>query len=203
MDRKSIYFIISIVIIGTAVLFFGTDRFQAFTAEQARRIDILQTTPTLPNVIFEDSKSETFQLSDYRGKYLLTTYIYTSCGDICPAVESNFNTIYSQLPENILGEKLQLLSISFDTERDTPHHLEHHQMLFQADGINWKMVRVPNQQELEALLERSGVIVIPVENGFEHNAAFYLINPKGQLINIFDYDSPDQVVADLKQILSF
>lgn len=203
MDRKSIYMIIGITIIGTVILIFSTDYFQAFTSEQARRIAVLKNTPFLPNVTFEDSNSDTFPLSEYRGKYILATYIYTSCGDVCPAVEMNFQKIYAQLPENIIGEQLKLLSISFDTERDTPHHLEHHQMMFQADGIDWKTVRVPKQQELDFLLEQSGVIVIPVEDGFVHNAAFYLINPEGQLINIFDYTSPDQVVNELKQILSF
>lgn len=203
MDRKNICMVIGMAILGTVILFFSTDHFQAFTAEQARRIDVLTKTPSVPNVTFEDSKSETFTFADFRGKYILATYIYTSCGDVCPVVEMNFQRIYSQLPENILSEQLQLLSISFDTIRDTPHHLEHHQEMYQADGIDWKMVRVPDQLELERLLEQSGVIVIPVGNKFEHNAAFYLINPEGQLIKIFDYNSPKQVVNELKQILSF
>jgi protein SCO1 len=203
MYKKSINMMIGIIILGTGVLFYSTDHFLAFTAEQARRIDVVTNTPTVPNVTLEDSKSETFTFSDFHGKYILATYIYTSCGDVCPVVEMNFQRIYSQLPANILGEQLQLLSISFDTVRDTPHHLEHHQEMYQADGINWRMGRVPDQQELDLLLEQSGVIVIPVENEFEHNAAFYLINPEGQLIKIFDYDSPNQVVNELKQILSF
>lgn len=203
MYKKSITMMIGIIILGTGGLFYSTDHFQAFTAEQARRIDVLTHTPTVPNVTLEDSKSQTFTFADFRGKYILATYIYTSCGDVCPVVEMNFQRIYSQLPQNILGEQLQLLSISFDTRRDTPHHLEHHQEMYQADGINWRMVRVPDQQELDLLLEQSGVIVIPVKNEFEHNAAFYLINPEGQLIKIFDYDSPNQVVNELKQILSF
>lgn len=203
MDRKSIYMMIGIVILGTGLIFFSTDHFQAFTGEQARRIDVLKKTPSVPNVTFEDSNSQTFTFSDLHGKFILATYIYTSCGDVCPVVEMTFQRIYSQLPRNILGEQLQMLSISFDTVRDTAHHLEHHRKLFQADGINWRMVRVPDQQELDLLLEQSGVIVLPVENGFEHNAAFYLINPEGQLIKIFDYNSPNQVVNELKQIFSF
>jgi protein SCO1 len=203
MARKSIFTMIGVIILGTVFLFYSTNHFQAFTAEQARRVDVLTKTPSVPNVTFEDSKGQTFSFSDYHGKYILATYIYTNCGDVCPVVEMNFNTIYSQLPNTILEEKLQLLSISFDPKRDTPHHLEHHRMLFEADGINWRMVRIPNEQELELLLEQSGVIVIPVGNRFEHNAAFYLINPEGQLIKIFDYTAPDQVVEELKQILSF
>ena len=203
MDRKSICTVIGMAILGTVILFFSTDHFQAFTAEQARRIDVLTNTPSVPTVTFEDSKSETFTFSDFHGKYILATYIYTSCGDVCPVVEMNFQSIYSQLPANILDEQLQLLSISFDTVRDTPPHLEHHRELFQADGIHWRMARVPDQQELDLLLDQSGVIVIPVGNEFEHNAAYYLINPEGQLIKIFDYNSPNQVVNELKQILSF
>ncbi|MGM0901810.1 MAG: SCO family protein [Bacillota bacterium] len=203
MDKKSICVIIGIIIFGSVFLFISTDWLQAFTAEQARRIHVFTNTPAVPNVTFEDSKSDTFPLSAYRWKYILATYIYTTCGDVCPLVEINFHSINSQIPENILGDQLQLFSISFDTERDTPHHLEHHRQMFQADGIDSRMVRVHNQQELDLLLEQSGVIVIPVENSFDHNAAFYLINPDGQLIRIFDHSSPEEVIDELKKILLF
>ncbi|WP_258000471.1 SCO family protein [Bacillus sp. Marseille-P3661] len=202
MPKISLLLNMCITVIGTALLFFGTNHFQAFTAEQARRIDILNHTPQLENVTFEDSKGVFTTLGDYKGKYIIATFVYTSCGDICPIVESNLQEIYLSLPEHILGEIIQILSISFDPDRDTPHHLEHYRQLFKADGQSWKMVRIPDRQELRVLLEQTGVVVIPTETGYEHNAAFYLINPEGQLIRIFNYDAPEKITKEVKQMLS-
>ena len=197
MDKKCIFLSIGFTILGIVCLFMATDHFQAFTAEQARRVDVLKNNPAVPNITFEDSSGKTFTISDYHGKYVLATFIYATCGDVCPLVEMNFKKIYSSLPKTILGEKLQLVSISFDPKRDTPEMLEHHREMYEADGINWRMARVPDQKELDLLLEQSGVIVIPIENGFEHNAAFYLIDPNGRLIQIYDYNSPEQVIEDV------
>lgn len=203
MAKKSIFLLMAIPVFGIMLLFFSTDHFQALTAEQARRINVLQNSPEVPDVLLEDSKGEKFTFSDYRGQYILVTYIYATCGDVCPLVEMNFNKIYTQLPPKILGKKIQLLSISFDPAQDTPEMLEHHREMYEADGVYWKMARVPNQKELDLLLEQSGVIVLPIENGFEHNAAFYLINPEGQLIRIFNFDSPNEVVKELREIISY
>jgi len=203
MAKRSYLMITIVIITGIAVLFYSTDQFQAFTAEQARRVKIVKKAPKLLDVAIQDSNAEFSSLSDYKGKYMIATFVYTSCGDVCPVVEMNLKEIYSSLPNHLLEDKIQLLSISFDPKRDTPGHLEHYRELFQADGDAWKMVRIPNQQELDALLEQTGVIVIPTEQGFEHNAAFYLIDPNGRLIQIFDYNAPGQVVEELKKLLSF
>ncbi|MFD0824764.1 SCO family protein [Neobacillus sp. M.A.Huq-85] len=197
MDKKYFFMTIGLTILGTAILFFYSDHFRAFTAEQARKINVLQESPIVPNVTFEDSKGESFTLSEYQGKYVLATFFYPTCGDVCPVVEMNFNKIYSSLPKRILRDKLHFISISFDPKRDTPEMLEHHRELYEADGVNWRIATVPDQKELKLLLKMAGVIVIPIENGFEHNAAFYLIDPKGRLIQIYDYNSPDKVVEEL------
>ncbi|WP_138416231.1 SCO family protein [Aquibacillus sediminis] len=201
MVKQNVLLIIVIAITGSMILFISTDQFQAFTAEQARRASITNNTPLLTDVTFQDSEGDRIKLSDYQGKYVLATYMYTACGDVCPAIERNFLKIYKGLPEQMVDDELQLLSISFDPVRDTPEQLQHAEEVFQADGENWKMVRIPDQQQLNLLLEQSGVIVIPAEDGFEHNAAFYLIDPNGRLVRIFNYDLPNQVVEIVSDIV--
>ncbi|WHY94364.1 SCO family protein [Neobacillus cucumis] len=93
MDKKYFFMTIGLTILGTAILFFYSDHFRAFTAEQARKINVLQESPIVPNVTFEDSKGESFTLSEYQGKYVLATFFYPTCGDVCPVVEMNFNKI--------------------------------------------------------------------------------------------------------------
>lgn len=72
-------------------------------------------------LINQDGKA--IRIRDYKGKALLLTFIYTRCQDPgqCTLMSSNFAAIDQELqkqPE--LYEKTHLLSISFDTDYDTP-----------------------------------------------------------------------------------
>ena len=64
------------------------------------------------------------------------------------------------------------------------------------------MARIPDQQELDGLLDRFGVIVIPDHHGhFAHNAEFYLVNPEGKLVDVMDYENIDQAASKVNAIL--
>lgn len=199
---RKIIGIISAMVAGFSLLWGGTDGFRAFTAEAARIIELENEQPQLPSATLIDSNDENFNFSDFKGKYLLLTFMYTSCGDVCPVLESNFAQIYEALPKNVLGNEVVLLSISFDPEKDAPTTLKTYSNHFGADGELWRMTTIQDQIELEKVLDALEVIVIPNEyGGYEHNSAFYVINPDGKLTNIFDYQTPQKVVEYLDSFL--
>ncbi|MFT4412538.1 SCO family protein [Fredinandcohnia humi] len=199
--RNSIGIMMSIFV-GFAILWIGTDGFQAFTAESARFLTLEREKPSLPSATFIDSDGEKFTVQDVTGKYVLITFMFTSCGDVCPVLERNFAEIYENIPRHVLGKDVVLLSISFDPEKDTPATLKTYSEYFGADGELWKMVTIQDQEQLSKLLESLEVIVIPNEfGGYEHNSAFYLVAPDGRLTNIFDYQSPQSVVEYLDSFL--
>ena len=62
-------------------------------------------------------------LAQYRGKALVLTFIYTRCPlpDYCPLMSENFHQIDLELARDpSLYSKTHLLSVSFDTDYDTP-----------------------------------------------------------------------------------
>lgn len=67
-----------------------------------------------------------FSLTDYRGKALAITFIYAQCPlpEFCIKMSTNFSDLANQLNADAeLKDKIRLLSISFDPERDTPEKL--------------------------------------------------------------------------------
>lgn len=192
-----------VLVIGLLVLWEGTDGLHAFTAEKARQINIMETAPLLPNVSLEDGNGKELQLHDYKGKIVLATFMYTSCGDVCPILEMKFKEVYDGLPKEYLGKEVVFLSFSFDQERDTPQRLKEYGKHFDVDGITWKMVRFSDYDKQQAFLDLIGVVVIPNETGgFEHNSAIYMINEKGNLIEIFDYQYPEKVINKVSSIVA-
>ncbi len=203
--KKISYNLLSIIIIlvfGFLIFFVSTDGFQAFTAETARTKELIEKKPQFPNVTLEDSKEREYSFSEFSGKYVFITFIYTACTDVCPELELNMAQVYERIPEQYIGEDIVFLSISFDPERDTPETLEKYRSYFNSDGETWRMARIPDESELKNLLDEFGVVVIPDDSGnFTHNSAFYLVDPQGTLVEVMDYKKIEEAANKVTAIL--
>lgn len=194
--------IIIILVFGFLIFFVSTDGFQAFTAETARTKELIEKKPQFPNVTLEDSKEREYSFSEFSGKYVFVTFIYTACTDVCPELELNMAQVYERIPEQYIGEDIVFLSISFDPERDTPETLEKYRSYFNSDGETWRMARIPDESELKNLLDEFGVVVIPDDSGnFTHNSAFYLVDPQGTLVEVMDYKKIEEAANKVTAIL--
>jgi protein SCO1/2 len=70
-----------------------------------------------PPLSLHDASGRRFTLSGRRGRYVLVTFIYTHCPDVCPLITSNLNTVL-----RTLGPKgnVDVLAVSVDPKGDTP-----------------------------------------------------------------------------------
>lgn len=188
------------VSLGTWVFWWGTDGFTAFTAETARRVEIMRSPRPLPEVTLEDQDGNIFSLQDYQGKLLAVDFIFTRCTTLCRSMGMIFKQIRDQIPQESLGRDFSLISISFDPEHDDPANLKKYGETYGADGKIWRIARVSDKAQLNSLLDAFGIVVIPDEfGGFEHNAALHLVGRDGRLRLISDIDKAvpfaEQVVA--------
>jgi len=194
--------LIVVVLFGIGLFYIGTDGFTAYTAETARTNQLIDDQPEFPLVTLEDSNERTYDISEFEGKYVFATFIYTSCTDVCLELEVNTSEVYDQIPDEYIGEDIVFLTISFDPEYDTPEVLDKYRNYFEADGETWRMARIPDQEQLDNLLEEFGVIVIPEDNGhYTHNSAFYLVDPEGYLLDVMDYTLIDEAADKVNSIL--
>ncbi|WP_226034805.1 SCO family protein [Aquibacillus saliphilus] len=187
--QPTVVSIILVISFGIVLFFLGTDGYRAFTAESARTYELIQNKPNFPSVTLQDSSNRTYTFDEFaEGKYVFITFMYTNCGTVCPQLELNMAEVYDLIPSKYIGEDIVFLSISFDPTRDDPETLTKYRSYFGSDGETWRMARINDQAELDALLERLGVIVIPDGYGnFQHNTAFYLIGQQGHLIEMMDF----------------
>ncbi|GAB3060333.1 SCO family protein [Virgibacillus ainsalahensis] len=194
--------VILVITFGGILFFIGTDGFQAYTLETARTNELREEKPEFPEVTLEDSKERTYPFTEFEGKYVMITFIYTACTDVCLELEMNMAQVYQSIPEKYIGEDIVFLSISFDPKRDDPTTLEKYRSYFGSDGETWRMARISDQKELDHLLEKFGVIVIPDRNGhFTHNSAFYLVDPMGSLVEVMDYTQIEAAADTVTSIL--
>ncbi|MGV9313570.1 SCO family protein [Streptomyces sp. NPDC003691] len=76
-----------------------------------------------PALVLTDTKGKPFDLRERtKGKPTLLFFGYTNCPDVCPLTMSNLAMAKKQLPQAD-QEKLQVVFVTTDPERDTPAQL--------------------------------------------------------------------------------
>ncbi len=143
-------------------------------------------------------------LADHRGRLALLYFGYTFCPDICP---SNLSAISAGLdllnPEE--RNKVVVIFISVDPQRDTPEHLKTYVKFFAPEMLG--VTGTPD--EIAELARRYGVVYAaqPASNAAEgyaidHSAESFIVGPDGRLLARMAHATPpDQVAALIRQYL--
>lgn len=144
----------------------------------------------VPDFALTDQDGRTVRLTDYRGKLLLLTFVYTNCplAEFCPRMSHNFADIDKQLgADPKLYAETHLLTISFDPKRDTPAALRSYGGAYtgrytEETFAHWTFA-VPKQKDLAPLLEFFDVGAVPREGGsLEHTLSTAVIGADGRIL---------------------
>lgn len=183
---------LSLALPATAMM---TDGFTVVTTEQARRQQVQRTRPSTPNIRLLDHAGREFLLGDWirsGGRLVIVDFIYTHCEFICRSLGSEFQRLQSAIVERGLQDRVHLLSVSFDPERDRPDALARHAGHLQAMPEVWTFATVRDATELDGLLNFFGVTVIPDGlGGYQHNAALLWVSPTGRYYRVTDLESQE------------
>jgi protein SCO1/2 len=137
-------------------------------------------------------------LEDYRGKLVLLYFGYTKCPDICPTTMATMTQAANELtPQQ--AEKVKLVFVSVDSDRDTPESLVEYVSYFHANSIGL----TGSKEEIDKVAALYGVQYYKVEMenssfgyAMNHSGALYLITADGALRFIFPHGVPASVVYD-------
>jgi protein SCO1/2 len=163
----------------------------------------------VPDFKLRNQDGHSIHLSQFRGKELLITFIYTRCPlpNFCPRVTHNFADMNRQLAANpILYNKTHLLCVSFDPDTDTPERLRAYGATYiGSDGgaafAHWDFA-VPDQPVLTKMAQYFDVgITQAADNSITHTLSTTLIGPDGKVVRFYPGNewTVDQVMADVKQ----
>ena len=158
--------------------------------------------PVIPAPEFEAvaPDGQPFTISDLRGKVVLLFFGYTACPDICPMTLSEMIQVYHELGDR--AQDVAVLFVSLDPERDTPEQIGAYVTAFHPD---FQGVHVPAER-LDEVKQAYGVfsekrVMDPNESAtgylIDHTGWLYVIDPQGNLREVFSLDAtPEQIAAD-------
>ena len=90
-------------------------------------------------------------LSDFAGKYVFLYFGYTFCPDICPGTLSNLAAVRKELGDD--ADKMQVIMVSVDPQRDTPEVLAKYTQHFDPTFIGL----TGTKEEIDAAGEPLGI----------------------------------------------
>ncbi len=165
-----------------------------------------------------DESGQRHRLFDYLGdRYVLLSFIYTRCSAVkgCPLATGVFQMLHNQLDdEPAVAGKVQLVTLSFDPERDTPRAMTRYANSLGARGgsaaENWTFLTTPSQTELDPILDGYGQYVVRevdadgrLTGGRSHMLKVFLIDRERRVRQIYssDFLHPALVINDVKTLM--
>jgi protein SCO1/2 len=148
-------------------------------------VPLLEAGSMLPDYTLTNELGNVIRLSDFRGKVLAFTFIFTRCPypDFCPRMTDLFARAQKTLSTQTDAPKnLRFLSISFDPEHDTPELLRAYAERQHYDPSHWTLATGAWDQ-LEPLTGHFGLIFgrdVPPEK-MEHNLRTVVVKPSGKI----------------------
>ena len=158
----------------------------------------------MPDFKLTNQFGDPFRLSDLRGRFVLLTFGYTNCPDICPLTLNEFRRIRLGLDE--FGQQVAFVFISVDGQRDTPQVLREYFATRQLDGIigltgaeaGLRALGVDYGLSFEIVEGRSASAYL-----VNHTVGSFLLDPHGRWIMRYQFGiAPSTIVSDLKALLA-
>jgi protein SCO1/2 len=140
-------------------------------------------------------------LADFRGKVVVVFFGYTQCPDVCPTTLSDFAEAKKQLGD--AGERLQVVFITLDPERDTAAVLTQY-----VPGFDPTFIALRGSAEQTAAAAKEFKIFYqkvagktPTSYTIDHTAGAYVFDKEGRVRLFVRHASPvADIVADLRQL---
>ena len=149
-----------------------------------------------------NEKGKPRSLSDYRGKVVVLFFGYTHCPEVCPTTLADLAHVMRLLGPD--ANKVQVLFITLDPERDTPEVLAKYIPSFDPSFIG-----LSGDTQATALAAKSFGVNYQKQadshGGYtlDHSDGTYLIGVEGKPLWMSRYgQQADMIVQDIKLLLS-
>jgi protein SCO1 len=142
------------------------------------------------------------KLADYRGKVVVIFFGFTQCPDVCPTTLSDLAEVRKRLGAD--AERLQVIFVTIDPERDTPAVLTQYVPGFDPSFV--ALYGTPEQIAATAKEFKIFYQKVPGKTAtsytMDHTAGSYVIDKDGRVrLFIRHGASVDEIVSDLKKLL--
>lgn len=145
------------------------------------------------SLVNQDGKTVTEK--DFEGKYLLLTFGFTYCPDVCPTKLQDMALTLDLLGED--AKKVQPIFISIDPQRDTPEQLKSYVSLYHNNiqGLTGSVAQIANVAKTFKVYYRRGEDVGDGNYMMDHSTVIYLADGEGKVLEAFADNAGAEAMA--------
>jgi len=168
----------------------------------------LATAETLPKIkpapgfTLTNQDGKRLALKDLRGRALVITFIYASCTDTCPLLTAKMASIQDRLGPDF-GPKVYFISITVDSERDTPEALKRYAEAHHANPAGWAFL-TGTPAEIREVAKSYGIYYKKMPRGdMDHTFLTSLVDQSGTLrVQYMGVKfNPNEMLRDVKSLV--
>ena len=150
-----------------------------------------------------DHRGKPTTLADFQGRAVLLFFGYTACPDVCPATLARYAAVMKALGAE--ADRVQVLFVTLDPERDTPDKLAAYVTWFHPAFIGLYGDLAATEaaaREFKVFFARSKSSV-GIGYTIDHSAGAYAFDPAGRIRLYIKDDAPVEAIAsDLRRLLA-
>ena len=198
--RTAFRWLLVFIVAALAVFIAGCNRAGDAAAPGFRGID-LTGAPYGRNFRLTDADGRERTLADYKGKAVLMYFGFVQCPDVCPTALIRAAKVKQLLGAD--GDKLQVIFITIDPERDTPEVIKAYTAAFDPSFIGLygdaKRTR-ETADEFKVYYKQ-----VPTGSSYtmDHSALSYAFDPQGRLrLALRHEQTAEDYAHDLRQLLA-
>lgn len=186
---------LALALAGNAALADSADPRLDATEALARSEAAIGRTPRDQTLVAPDGT--TFKLSDFRGRPLVVTLVYTSCSAVCPTTTQSVRSAVTRARKALGADSFQVLTLGFDARNDTPGRMASFaaDQSIDADPL-WRLGS-GDAEAVAALLEDVGFSYSAAAGGFEHVTQTTILDSDGRVYrHVYGDTFPLQVFVE-------
>lgn len=163
---------------------------------------VLEIGDPAPQFELRTHADTTLTLAELEGKAVLLTFIYTRCPlpEYCPLMSRNFAQLQPMLDHRFKDE-VQLLSVSFDPQNDSPTVLREYASRYTDDLSSWTFATGDSLQ-VKNFANSFGEYYARTRSEIVHNLVTVLIGPDGRMRQYWRGNdwAPEDVIGALEDL---
>ena len=159
--------------------------------------------PFARELALPDHNGKPRTLADFKGKVVVVFFGYVQCPDVCPTTLSTLREVREKLGAD--GDKLQVLFVTVDPERDTPEVLSHYVPAFHAGflGLRGDAAATERVTKEFKIIFAKNPGKTPTSYTVDHSAGVFIFDTQGRIrLYASQNMTSDNYVHDIKALLA-
>ena len=147
-----------------------------------------------PEFHLRDAAGKARSLADFRGKVVVLFFGYTHCPEVCPTTMADLAQVMRVLGKD--ADKVQVLFVTLDPERDTPEVLGKYVPYFNSSFLGL-------YGDAQATAQAAKTFAVNYEkhadkNGYtlDHSDSTFLIGKQGRIVLMSPYGQRTELLVD-------